>query len=83
MSILPRLMRLRDAPAYLGMDRNGFNRWVRPYVTEIPVGARGIGFDRLELDAWLAHHKSRHGRPGSGALSIGPGRSTHGLFFRS
>ena len=30
MQIQPRLIRLRDAPAYLGMDRNRFNREVRP-----------------------------------------------------
>lgn len=28
-SILPRLLRFRDAPAYVGMDRNRFNSEVR------------------------------------------------------
>ena len=51
--IVPRLVRFRDAPYYLGMDRNRFNSEVRPYLTEIPIGSQGIGFDRLELDAWL------------------------------
>ena len=27
---LPRILRFRDAPAYLGMDRNRFNAEVRP-----------------------------------------------------
>jgi hypothetical protein len=36
MLLLPRLIRLRDAPAYLGMGRNRFNAEVRPCVTEIP-----------------------------------------------
>ena len=27
---LPRFIRLRDAPSYLGMDKNRFNREVRP-----------------------------------------------------
>ena len=49
----PRIIRLRDAPAYLGMDRNRFNAEVRPILTEIPIGVQGIGFDRLELDAWV------------------------------
>lgn len=49
--ITPRLIRLRDAPAYLGMDRNRFNAEVRPCLTEIPIGKQGIAFDRLELDA--------------------------------
>jgi hypothetical protein len=61
--VLPRLIRFRDAPAYLGMDRNRFNSEVRPYLTEVPIGTQGIGFDRLELDAWFEDYKSRNGRP--------------------
>jgi len=60
--LLPRLVRLRDAPAYLGMDRNRFNREVRPYLTRIPIGQQGIAFDRLELDAWVEDYVSRNGR---------------------
>jgi len=63
-TILPRLLRLRDAPLYLGMDRNRFNSEVRPYLTEIPVGKQGVAFDRLELEAWVDQYKSRNGRPG-------------------
>ena len=61
--ILPRLIRLKDAPAYLGMDRNRYNTEVRPHLTEIPVGLQGVAFDRLELDAWVDQYKSRNGRP--------------------
>ena len=61
---LPRLIRLRDAPGYLGMDRNKFNREVRPALTEIPLGKQSVAFDRLELDAWVDEYKSRNGRPG-------------------
>lgn len=43
--ILPRILRLRDAPAYLGMNRNRFNTEVRPNVIEIPIGEHGVGFD--------------------------------------
>jgi len=50
-TITPRLLRFRDAPRYLGMDRNRFNAEVRPHLTEIPIGRQGIAFDRLELDA--------------------------------
>lgn len=50
MKIQPKVIRLRDAPAYLGMNKNYFNQQVRPYLTEIPIGEKGIGFDRLELD---------------------------------
>jgi predicted DNA-binding transcriptional regulator AlpA len=61
--LCPRIIRLREAPRYLGMDRNRFNAEVRPYLTEIPIGTQGIGFDRLELDAWVDDHKTRNGRP--------------------
>jgi hypothetical protein len=58
-----RLIRFRDAPKYLGMDRNRFNAEVRLYLTEIPIGSRGIAFDRLDLDAWVEQYKLRSGRP--------------------
>ena len=45
--LLPRIIRLREAPSYLGMDRNRFNVEVRPFLTEIPIGQQGVGFDRL------------------------------------
>ena len=61
-ALLPRLVRLRDAPAYLGMDRNRFNREARPHLTRIPIGQQGIAFDRLELDAWVEDYISRNGR---------------------
>jgi hypothetical protein len=60
---LPRFVRLRDAPDYLGMDRNRFNRIVRPHVVVIPIGKQGIAFDRLDLDDWADQYKSRNGRP--------------------
>jgi hypothetical protein len=64
--ILPRFIRLRDAPAYLGMDLHRFNYEVRPHLTEIPIGEQGIGFDRLDLDAWADEYKSRNGRRAKG-----------------
>ncbi len=60
----PRLIRLRDAHTYLGMDPNRFNSEVRPTLTEIPIGSQGIAFDRLDLDAWVDDYKARNGRPG-------------------
>jgi len=62
--LLPRVLRLRDAPGYLGMDRNRFNAEVRPGLTEIPIGEQGIAFDRFELDAWVDEYISDHGRQG-------------------
>ncbi|MBM3300884.1 MAG: hypothetical protein FJY85_13130 [Deltaproteobacteria bacterium] len=62
MEIQPRVIRLRDAPAYLGMDKNRFNAEVRPYLVEIPIGSQGIGFDRLDLDRWFEDYKECNGR---------------------
>ena len=61
---MPRFVRLRDAPDYLGMDRNRFNRLVRPNLVLIPIGKQGIAFDRLDLDDWADQYKCRNGRPG-------------------
>jgi hypothetical protein len=62
-ALLPRLIRLHDAPSYLGMDRHRFNDDVRPKITEIPIGTQGIAFDRLDLDAWVDDYKRCSGRP--------------------
>ena len=48
--IQPRFMRAGEAPDYLSMNLALFNEIVRPYVSEFPIGERGVGFDRLELD---------------------------------
>jgi hypothetical protein len=61
--MLPRLIRLRDAPEYVGMDRNRFKKEVKPFLIIIPIGKKGIAFDRLDLDAWVDHYKHRNGRP--------------------
>ncbi len=63
LNILPRLIRLRDAPAYLGMDRHRFNEAVRPNLIEVPIGSQGVAFDRLDLDAWVDDYKQCSGRP--------------------
>ena len=61
--LLPRLIRLRDIPRYLGMDRHRFNQEVRPFLIEIPIGIQEIAFDRLDLDKWVDYYKERSGRP--------------------
>jgi transposase len=63
MQLMPRVIRFKDAPGYLSMDRNRFNKEVRPSLVEIPIGTQGIGFDRLDLDAWFEAYKERNGRP--------------------
>src|SRR5262249_48383957 len=65
--IPPRFIRLRDAPAYLGMDRSLFNLTVRPTLTEVTIGRQGVAFDRLDLDAWADEYMRRNGRAGKGA----------------
>ena len=55
--LIPRIIRMRDAPSYLGMDRNRFSRIVRPSLTVIRIGSQGIAFDQLEMDAWVDHYK--------------------------
>ena len=61
--MLPRLIRHKDAPAYLGVDRNRFDADIRPALIEIPIGSRGIAFDRIELDAWADAYIRARGRP--------------------
>ena len=62
---LPRLIRLRDAPSYVGMDRNRFNQEVRPQIPSVVIGIQGIAFDRLDLDRWVDDYMRRNGRPAS------------------
>jgi len=58
--VQPRFIRAFQAPAYLGMCRDVFNKTVRPYVREFPIGQRGIGFDRNELDQWADAYIATH-----------------------
>jgi hypothetical protein len=63
------VIRAKDAPYYVGMDRNRFNAEVRPYLTELPIGVQGVGFNRLELDDWVDQYTARNGRPGKGVTA--------------
>ena len=60
--MLPRLVRLKDAPLYLALDKNFFNREIRALLTDIHLG-RAVLFDREELDIWVEHAKKEYGRP--------------------
>ena len=65
----PRIIRSKDAPGYLGMDKNKFNELVRPYVNELRYGSQSVGFDKLDLDAWIEHYKAHsNGRPEKGGI---------------
>ncbi len=39
--VLPRFIRMRDAPRFFRMDKNRFNREFRPHLTEIRIGTQG------------------------------------------
>ncbi|WP_095183963.1 hypothetical protein [Pseudomonas sp. Irchel 3H9] len=58
--VQPRFLRAYQAPSYLGMCRGVFDKAVRPYVREFPIGERGIGFDRNELDRWADAYIATH-----------------------
>ena len=53
----PVIIRIKNAPFYCGMNRQRFNREVRPLLTAVPIGKAGIGFYRDEFDAWAAKFK--------------------------
>src|SRR5690606_35268776 len=59
-AIVPRILRAMAAPAYVGMCRAQFNETVRPHLREIPIGKQGIGFDRLEIDAFIDAYMNQH-----------------------
>jgi len=63
MTPLPRFIRAKNAPAYLGMDRNKFNAQIKPRLTVIELGPQSRAYDRLDLDAIADEIKSRNGRP--------------------
>ena len=81
-SLLPRLIRLRDAPYFFGMDKNRFNREVRPFLTEIQIGTQGRAFDRLEMEAAAEDYKTRNGRPAAQRSKSWDNRRTPGLIKR-
>lgn len=54
----------KNAAAYLGTNINLFNKDIRPHLVEIPIGERGIRFDKLDLDAFADQYKTRYGRSG-------------------
>tara|TARA_R110001599_G_C12276626_1_gene662539 strand:- start:1218 stop:1424 length:207 start_codon:yes stop_codon:yes gene_type:complete len=59
--LMPRIVRIKDAPSYLGTNINNFNQNIRPYLTELRIGEKGVGFDRLDLDRWVDEYVREHG----------------------
>lgn len=64
-NFIPRVLRAKDAPAYLGMDRNKFNKIVKPKLVSVKFGSHSVAYDRLDLDAWWEQYKSCYGQPGA------------------
>jgi len=60
--LMPRIVRIKDAPTYLGTNINYFNQYIRPYLTELRIGEKGVGFDRLDLDRLVDDYVKEHGR---------------------
>ncbi len=56
------------APAYLGINKNTFNRVLRPTLSEVSLGQQTILFDRLEIDAWAEDYIKRNGRRPLGSI---------------
>jgi hypothetical protein len=71
LEFLPRVIRAKDAHVYLGMDRNRFNREVKPHLIATPIGIQGVAYDRLDLDQWWEEHKRRNGQPGALCMKEG------------
>lgn len=68
---LKRVIRASKAPQYLGMDRNRFNREVKPYLIAVPIGKQGVAYDRLDLDEWWEEYKRCNGQPGALCIKKG------------
>ena len=69
-SIQPRVIRHRDAPAYLGVNVAYFDKLIRPFLTEIRYGPQMVAFDRCELDEWFDKFKISNGRQSFGTEGI-------------
>jgi len=60
--VQPRIIRAGQALAYCAMPRPRFKEYIRPFLTEIPLGTQAIGFDRIEVDRVLDEYIKRDGR---------------------
>ena len=48
-----KVLRLVDAPGYVGLNKNTFNSVIRPQLNELQLGERIVGFNRSELDNFI------------------------------
>lgn len=61
--LIPIFIRVKHAPIYCGMNKNRFREEVRPFLTTIKIGKKGIAFDRNELDKWAENIKRTQKTP--------------------
>ena len=62
----PRFIRQKDVPEFFGVTRGFFDKYIRPSLTEIPLGdtpQSGIVYDICDLHAHADIMKERNGRP--------------------
>ena len=52
----PAVIRMKDAPTYVGMSEAHFNTQVRPNVREVVIGIQGVAFLRNDLDEWATDY---------------------------
>jgi hypothetical protein len=68
-NIDPRFVRQKNAPDFFDVSRGYFDKHLRPFLTEIPLGNNpqaGIVYDLYDLHALADIIKERNGRPAKG-----------------
>lgn len=60
--ILPRVIRMAEAPKYCGVSVRVFDSDFRPHLNEAVFGKQGVGFDRIEVDSFITWYFKRHGK---------------------
>ena len=65
-SIQPRLIRHKNAPDFFGVSRGFFDKYIRPFLTEVCWGdspQSGVSYDVLEMHALADNIVERNERP--------------------
>ena len=65
-SIQPRLIRHKNAPDFFGVSRTFFDKYIRPFLTEVRWGdspQAGVSYDVLEMHALADNIVERNERP--------------------
>ena len=65
-NIQPRLIRHKNAPDFFGVSRSFFDKYIRPFLTEVRWGdspQSGVSYDVLEMHALADNIVERNERP--------------------